>query len=138
MGSAVVTDGTIFEGPDATGLFLARVDYFTGSLITQATTASIKYTIYDLGINAGDAPAPVSGHEDEVLTKGDVVFDSLQTDGRWTEDTTGYNFAFQPPASPDPPFPATGTADKNQYDVRVWFTPTSGEVVEVRFRVKAI
>ena len=137
MGSAVTTTGTVFEGPDATGLFLARVDYWTGSLITEATTASIKYTIYDLGENAGDDPTAVTGHEDIALTKGDVVFDALQTDGRWTKDAPGYNFAFQPSPSANPPFPATGTVAKNKYDVRVWFTPTSGEVVEVRFQVSA-
>lgn len=138
MGSAVVTEGDIFEGPDATGLFLARVDYWTGSLITQATTSSIKYTIYDLGYGGGDNPTAVTGHSDVALTKGDVVFDALQTDGRWTEDATGYNFAFQPDPSVNPPFPASGVEQKNQYDVRVWFTPTTGEVVEVRFRVKAL
>ena len=138
MGSAVVTTATIFEGPDATGLFLARVDYWTGSLITQATTASIKYTIYDLGVNAGDPPAAVTGHDEVALEKGDVVFDTLQTDGRWTvDDEEGYNFAFQPSPSAQPPFPATGTVEKKRYDVRVWFTPTSGEVVEVRFQVTA-
>ena len=138
MGSAVVTEVTVFEGPDNSGLFLARVDLWTGSLITQAAITSIKYTLYDLGFGAMDAPSAVTGHTDVSLTVADVVFDTLQTDGRWTEDSTGYNFSLQLDASANPPFPASGVAQKNRYDLRVWFTPATGQVIELRFRVKTV
>ncbi len=72
----------------ATPKLMARITGNDGANITQSDITSIARTIYDLDSATpdtaiGDATAPVVA---------DVVFDTLQTDDLWDEDTTGYNF----------------------------------------------
>lgn len=70
---------------------MARVEA-DGSLITQATVSSITWKSFDLC----DRDTTVGSG---TLTVTDVVFDSLQTDDRWTEDSTGYNFRHDVPGT---------------------------------------
>jgi hypothetical protein len=64
--------------------FLARVTGFDGTLITQAVVDEIRWRVID---TTDDAII-----DDGTLTKTAVIFDTLQTDGRWTTDSLGYNF----------------------------------------------
>lgn len=57
--------------------------YVDGALALQADFSSITYIIFN---SAGATES--SG----TLTVSSVVFDTVQTDARWTEDLTGYNF----------------------------------------------
>ena len=53
------------------------------------------------------------------LTIASVIFDTLQTDARWTEDSTGYNFAYEVPGAK---FSAVGNAH-----IEIVFDPVTGE-----------
>src|SRR6187402_145567 len=99
-----------FEDGGAT--FMARVLGNAGTAITQATISSITCNVYDM-------TAPTVAVISPTVTVNSVVFDTLQTDARWTADTTGYNFLHAMPATAFP----TG---KRNYKVEYKFTPTSG------------
>lgn len=55
-----------------------------GSDLTQADVSTIAWEVFSLADNS----SVTSG----ILTVSSVIFDTLQTDDRWTEDGTGYNF----------------------------------------------
>lgn len=96
------------------GVFLmGRYKGGDGSLITQASISSIAIKVYDDG-------DPTAAVDELALTVADVVFDALQTDERWQEDSSGYNFGYALPAESLP------DGQKN-YNVEVKFTPASGE-----------
>lgn len=60
------------------------------------------------------------------LTVADVVFDTLQEDGRWAEDNTGYNFRHT--------IPHTVFGDVGEYVIEYTFTTTDGnEHIDVYF-----
>ena len=75
---------TIWEDGDATNLARVHLD---GSNITQAGITTIIRKIFDL-----DTATPTTAIDTTSLTIASAVFDTLQTDDRWTEDSTGYNF----------------------------------------------
>lgn len=84
MKSTDIVTAVVWEDNDVT--CLARVQ-LAGVNATQAVFASIKRNIYDI-----DSATPTTNLDGSTLTIASVVFDTLQTDGRWTEDETGYNF----------------------------------------------
>jgi len=92
---------------------LARV-HQDGDLITQAGITSIAYAVYDRS-------ATLVG--DGSLDVGDCVFDTLQTDLRWTVDRTGYNFLG---VIPGELFETGGN-----YTVTVVFTPADGSTFPI-------
>ena len=55
------------------------------------------------------------------------MFDTLQTDSRWSEDDTGYNFRHTVGAS-------VFSEANHHYEIEYVFTPASGEVYAVVFR----
>lgn len=103
--------------------FIARIIGQNGQPITQASLASVTYTITDLGPYRN---TPVSSGP-TVVTISTTVFDSLQTvDPRWKLDSQfrpgddgafGYNFLLS--------LPPIASANQQQIDVR--FTPVSGQ-----------
>ena len=80
-------------------------------------------------------PAPVArqarGGHSAVNT---VVFDTLQDDLIWTVDDKGYNFKHTIDVSSAQAFETAGLF----YRVRYNLTPVSGQVIVVRFKLKAI
>ena len=74
--------GCVLE--DSTFAVMARLQV-DGVNATQAVVSSITFKAWD---TADSGTVYASG----TLTVADVVFDTLQTDGRWTADATGYNF----------------------------------------------
>lgn len=117
---------------DSSKTLLARVVGADAAAVKQADIASIEYTIYALASTGlrGDA---VEGHEAVELTVADTIYDTLQTDDRWTKDTTGYNFAHELDVSEHAAFPTAGV----EYLVEVTLTPTTGQILIVRYRIAA-
>ena len=111
MADARIHSSTAFE--DSGHSVMARVTGNDAANITQSDITSIAYTVHDL--KTGEQT--VTGG---TLAKTTVVFDSLQTDARWTADSTGYNFRYDIPASELP------NGDR-EYKFEIVFTPASGE-----------
>jgi len=84
MAATDITETIIWEDCDA--CCMARVT-LNGSNITQSAISAITRKIFDL-----DGSTPTTAESTTALTVASVVFDTLQTDGRWSKDTTGYNF----------------------------------------------
>ena len=80
---------TSYAWKDGDATCLARVK-MSGSLLLQATAATISRSVYLKEQNPGADRTLVSGPT--ALTVASVVFDTLQTDDRWDRDSTGYNF----------------------------------------------
>ena len=78
------TTGFVYE--DSTFTLMARFEV-AGSNGVQADCVSIQMKAW----KTTDFDNTVL---DAALTVSSVVFDALQTDGRWTRDGTGYNFRY--------------------------------------------
>jgi hypothetical protein len=101
--------GEVWEGYPAT--VVARVTGENGADIVKASITAITYTVYDQKTGAVTKTSTA-------LVVADVVFDTLQTDDRWTIDATGYNFRFVVPGAA---FPNGGTT----HEVAVDFDPSA-------------
>jgi hypothetical protein len=131
MASAVDIQGQAFVNGSVTAM--ARLVGSDGELVAQADIASISYTIYTWDKYEGTRTA-VEDHEDEALSPVSAyVFDTLQDDGIWTVDETGYNFRHVLDVSAHPAFAAVGT-----YLIEYQLTPVAGQVIIVRFAVTVI
>ena len=84
MGASDITIQNIWEDGDATEM--GRV-FVNGVAVTQAVLTSIKRKIFLVS-----GPTKTEIGSETTLVIADVIFDTLQTDGRWTKDATGYNF----------------------------------------------
>ncbi len=115
----VVTATAIPGNADVTLLDRARA-LVTNALITQATVSSIAWAVVDLDL----ATTLATG----TFSKTATVFDSLQTDTRWTKDSIGYNFKAVLPAAN---FPVANSGNRMRADVK--FTMVSGEVFRLEF-----
>lgn len=127
--------GTAKVGGTYTGL--TRIAGWDGSPVTQADIASITYTAYGLCGRDNSTREAVDGHEDvavDVDGADGSIFDALQTDDRWTEDDTGYNFRHTPDVSENALF----TTPEKNYLIEYTLTPTSGQAIVVTFHVHAI
>jgi hypothetical protein len=111
---------TITINEDSSCEYMARVQQ-GGTDITQAGITSISYKVFD----TEDGSETATG----TLTVSNVVYDSLQTDDRWSLDSNGYNFLHEPPASA---FPEGG----HTYQVEYLVTPASGQQWFEKFRVR--
>jgi len=111
---------TVWEGTSPQ--LMARLVGYDAANVEQADISAISYTVYDIL----DLDTEVNG---STLTVADVIFDTLQTDSRWTKDTTGYNFRHQLPAAAIP----TGS---KVYTVQYKFTDTSGAFFYLEFQLE--
>ena len=120
MESSDVVKASIWEDGGVTNL--ARVKGQTGANITQASISSIRREIFDRTV-----PATVGT---TTLTIATAVFDTLQTGGPWSKDTTGYNFK-----------DAIGSTNfangDRRYRVQYKFTPASGAAFWVVYELYA-
>ncbi len=124
--------GVVYKNGSA--VLLARIVGLSGVPITQSQVASIAYSVFVLDDSEIDAQTPVSGHDDVSLVVGDVIFNTLQTDALRDVDATGYNFRHILDAAAASAFPNAGLAYQARYEI----TPTSGPLIVVRFKLRAI
>lgn len=88
--------------------FLARVTGFSGSILDPANVTDIEYEVIDTVTDE-----IVEG--DDLLASA-VMFDTLQTDGRWTLDSIGYNFRHLMDGAA---FPVGGRRYRVEYTIHV-------------------
>lgn len=98
---------------------MARVVGPENTPLTQSLVSSIAWTLYDLR-----STTPGTAVDSGSLTVASVIFDSLQTsDAAWTEDDTGYNFAYQFPADTF----AMSSSGPGRYRLEIRGTPAAGQ-----------
>jgi len=122
MPSAVVTEGCVFE--DGGGQFLARIIGIDGNIIGQVNITGITFSVHELASGI-EIVAPVA------LTVVNVVFNTLQNDGRWTKDSQGYNFLHEVAAS-------VFSTSNIKYRVEYLFDPAAGEDYWAIFEVAVV
>ena len=132
MANAWDIQGVVYKGGSCT--LLARVVGKDAQPIVQADIASAAYTVYLLDDADPDQQTPVDDHEDVSLVVADCIFNELENDDLWDADETGYNFRHTLDVSSDSAFATAG----RRYRVVVTLTPTVGQVILLRFRVRAI
>lgn len=105
----------------------------TGDPISPSAVSSITYTAYRQTVGWGtESRTPVSGHE-AVPIPNTAVLSAIvppSTDPRWTVDTTGYNFLYEPDSRTNPIFP-----DSGNYVVVVTINFTNANPIPVVFNV---
>ena len=132
MPNAQDIEGTVFKNGSA--ILLARVVGADGEAITRNTLAAIRYTVYLLDDHDPDQQTPQDGHVGISLSVAEAVYDLVQTDAVWTRDSIGYNFKHVLDVSAHEAFPMAGRSYRIVYEL----SPTSGQVILLRFRVHAI
>ena len=132
MPNAADIHGAVFKNGSAT--LLARVVGGDGANIQQADLSSAKYTVFLLDDHDPDVGTPVTGHTDKTVVVASLIYDALQTDDLWDVDDVGYNLKHILDVGSAQAFATAGRA----YRIVFSLTPTSGQVILVRFRVHAI
>ena len=132
MSESAEIHGTVFKNGSAT--LLARVVGEDGAGVTRASLSAADYTVYTLDTNDPGAAVAVAGHDNGSVGVSALIYDALQTDALWDVDTIGYNFRHVLDVSTNQAFAAAGQT----YRVVFRLTPTSGQVILVRFRLYAI
>ena len=122
--------GQVFAGGTLTAL--ARVVDTSVSPITQSGVSAISYTI-NL-VNSDGSFSPVTDHTGVSLDPTVVVTDTLETDGLWSVDTTGYNFRHVVDISTNPAFALAGRT----YLIVYTITPTVGQILLFRYQIACI
>ena len=111
---------------DTEPVLMTRIQTHDGTNLLQADVTSIEAMAYNESDDSQNGTT-------QTLSASSVVFDTLQTDSRWTADTTGYNFRYQMPAE----FIPTGTnslATPTMVVVEIRITVTGDVLVPVPFR----
>jgi hypothetical protein len=117
------------------GLPITRAQFVLGDSSSSSSGEDSRayYTLYLLDDQDSDNKTPVTGHENVALDINQIIFDTLQTDGLWDEDSRGYNFRHTIDISSNPAFAIAGRSYQAEYRL----TPTGGQVVIVRFQLLA-
>ena len=105
----------------------------TGQIIDPSAVSSISYTAYSKTVGWGsETRTPVDGHQN-ITVPNSAVLSALvtpTTDPRWTVDSTGYNFIFEPDSTVNPIFPNAG-----DYVVVVTINFTNANPLPISFDV---
>ena len=124
MPAPTIHKATAFE--DSGVSLMARILGTASTAIAQADISTITY-----GVKATHGGSTATIAFGTSLSTTEVVFDTLQTDARWTRDTTGYNFRVDVPSSALP--------DGNKkYRAEVKFTPASGQPFHAAWDIETV
>ncbi len=132
MGAAVKTLGQVLKNGTAT--LMARIRGDDAEEIVRADISAIAYTVYLLDDNDPNTRTEIENHEAVAVTVNSVVYDTLQTDDRWTVDATGYNFRHTIPIAT---YAAFETAGKH-FLVEYVLTPVSGQKILVVYDLECL
>lgn len=110
---------------DSGGSLMARVVGPNAATVTSTMLSGITYSVYDT------AEPSTSLVNASTLTIGDVIYDTLQTDARWSRDSVGYNFRFDTFSSELP----TG---KRKYRYEFRFVPVSGQQFHAAWEITTV
>ena len=105
----------------------------TGQIISPSAVSSIVYTAYSKTVGWGsETRTPVEGHVAETVPNSAVLSALVPPtdDSRWTVDSTGYNFIFEPDSTVNPIFPNAG-----DYVVVVTINFTNANPLPISFDV---
>lgn len=113
-------------------LLMARIqDSRTADIIQPASVSSISYTAYSASSGWGiQTRTPVDGHENVTVPSNALKAALVTDDPRWSVDSTGYNFIFEPDCTQNPIFPSAG-----EYVVVVTLNFTNANPLPVVFNV---
>lgn len=84
--------GVVLEREDV--YFLARVYTPDGTLLVEADTTVATCLNVSVFLTSGAAPV-TAVYSASAQDGTNEIFDTLQTDGYWTLDSTGYNFRYR-------------------------------------------
>ena len=116
---------------DGGATILGRLQIHSGALATQAAVTSITCQVFDLH---GDTPTVALSSPAAVVSA--VIFDTLQTDARWTLDQTGFNFAHALPHTSFPNGDGPGSTPLDPvprlYQVQYTLVPATGANITQR------
>lgn len=135
MANAAQTQVVVFK--HGTVKLMARVQNESGTRINQASVSTVTCSAYLLDAEYPENPdtrTAVTGHSSVSLDKTSCIYDTLQTGGGWSKDTTGYNFSHVVDLSLGHVF---GTAGRYVL-VKVTITPTSGQPIVFDFLCRVI
>jgi len=132
MSDTIEIHGTAWKNGTVT--LMARVLGHDAAVLAPDDIAAAEYSVYLLDDDDPDARTAVTGHGEQTLIVADVLFATLQTDARWTVDTTGYNFRHTLDVSANPAFAIAG----RRYLVEYRLTPDDGQVILLRFRINVV
>lgn len=123
MSAFDVIRGTCWE--DSSVTCLARIVGPDGNNATQSNVGAITCSVFD---RTGTTPDVAT--QTPTVSVASAVYNALQTDSRWSVDSTGYNFAH----TITPTGPATG---EHSYRIVYTVTFTTAEVAKMHFQVEA-
>ncbi|MBN2293498.1 MAG: hypothetical protein JXM70_13800 [Pirellulales bacterium] len=113
---------------------LARIVGEEAAAINQSCISTVSYSVFLLDERDPDSRTVISGHDDVSLEVAAVIFNSMQTDPRWTVDDIGYNFRHTIDVSSNNAFTVAGRS----YLVEYRLMPVTGQVILARFRLNCI
>ena len=115
------TIATIYEDTGVT--CMSRIFGDDGLAVEQSDVSSIDLAVFKNTTTSATYTAS--------LTVADVIFDTLQTDARWSLDSTGYNFRYAVVAS-------VFAEGDYTYRLEFKFTPASGSQYFVIFEIDTV
>lgn len=115
-----------------TPIFFARIeDSATTHPLDVSTVASASYSVFKTSYAWGsETRTPVDGHQDVPVPLSAFLSELVTGDPRWTQDSAGYNFIFEPDATGTPLFAAPGS-----YVVVVTVNFTTGNPAPISYNV---
>lgn len=123
MPSPNIHKAEFFE--DSGGSLMARVVGPDAATVTSTMLSGITYSVYDT------AEPSTSLVNASTLTIANVIYDTLQTDARWTRDATGYNFRYDAQSTELP-------AGKKKYRFEFRFAPVSGQPFHTAWEITTV